>query len=200
MGIRNVSMCTTGAVSAGYSIVLGLAFLTDVIFTIVVCALFITKLRMVSKSVSSSSGYNQRQHRFIVKLAKLTRKYTILVLIACISSLSILGIGAIHLSLTLLMPIDVTINAFCVWLMFSFADNQKIFKKILQCCYCRCCGDQKEFIRNMVSLQSTSDLSKSPMTPSVKSDVETPVAYDNEITLDTDTKSFNVEVDSELKS
>ena len=80
-----------------------------------------------------------------VSLQRLIRKSTSLVVVACLTSICTLGIGAVVRGFALLIPIDVTVNVICVWLMFSFTNQ--VWKRILKylCCCCYCYVFKEEF-------------------------------------------------------
>eukprot|EP01083_Nonionella_stella_P076698 209129_1 len=131
-----------------FTIAMGLLFLFDMIANITLCCLFTYKLRIVIKMGADCSGQDR-------KLQKLMRKQTTLVLVICITSMFVLALGALLYGVSLLMPLDALINAFCIWLMFSFSDP--IWNKITHfccfCCYCNCCGHKDDFMMTLHSLR-----------------------------------------------
>eukprot|EP01084_Bolivina_argentea_P075734 137253_1 len=160
--INGVGICTTGVnVTKEWSIVLGLLFVGDAIFSFLMCFLFVYKLYIVNKPIQRESLNDADEDN---KLAILMRKQTLLVLLAMITSFLMLGLGATnkHLGIiSLFMPIDATVNVFCIWLMFAFANP--IWNKLLYCCcFCGYCCNKENLLQSlsqkMESLRSATDV------------------------------------------
>eukprot|EP01084_Bolivina_argentea_P078832 143056_1 len=130
-----------------FTMTMGLLFLFDLVANVTLCCLFVYKLRVVIRMGADCSGHDR-------KLQKLMRKQTALVLVICITSMVVLALGAFTL-ISLIMPLDAIVNAFCIWLMFSFSDP--IWNKITHCCcfccYCNCCGHKEDFMMTLHSLR-----------------------------------------------
>ncbi|ETO18011.1 hypothetical protein RFI_19282 [Reticulomyxa filosa] len=101
--------------------------IAEICFQLLVCFLFVSKLRKLvimgehtsgeSESSRPSSTTKKREDR----LRRVMHKQTILVAICVISTL-IFMIGVQQAQVTFLIPIDCIVNTFCVWFMFRFAD------------------------------------------------------------------------------
>eukprot|EP01084_Bolivina_argentea_P256803 432520_1 len=140
----NIRVCTTGISRHTLKvIILILLFLMDITSSLFVCALFIYKLRkLIALRVSTTDNGIKPN---ISKFSKLIRKQTILVIIACLSSFIVMVVGVAFPPIALLVHVDVVINSFCVYMLFSFSD--KIWNRIMDiCCYCCLyCGELDDY-------------------------------------------------------
>ena len=146
-------ICTTGTLNSKnnfLSMVMISLFVGDVTYSIFVCGLFVNKLRQTINGSTSDASKQQND-----ELILLSRKQTILVIFACVSSLFTLGMSARIAGISLLVSFDTMTNAICVWFMYNFNKNKwNMFIKYV--CFCWYCCFYKPNIEMSLSNSITS--------------------------------------------
>eukprot|EP01084_Bolivina_argentea_P076685 139010_1 len=127
----------------------------EIIYLILICAMFVYKLNKVVKMTDGLNNEEDNEN----KLKRLMKKQTILVCIACVSTILMWVAGATIPSIGILLHIDTIVNSVCVWLMFKFSD--KVWNKIVSICCCCCCKQDLMLrlysLSNVYSNRSTKD-------------------------------------------
>eukprot|EP01083_Nonionella_stella_P028049 77249_1 len=121
--------------------------LGDVVYSLFVCGLFVYKLVQIIKATrSETETHNARKSNMVL----LVRKQTTLVFIACITSILTIGSSAVVSGPNYCVAIDMTTNAICVWLMYSF--TKQIWNGCIKyvCCCFYCCVYRQELILNQM--------------------------------------------------
>eukprot|EP01083_Nonionella_stella_P106987 309327_1 len=155
LGICTTTDIGTAAASQRIRTVLGFISLNDVFWSIFVCFLFVYKLRSAIKITrAESESHGARKQNMIL----LARKQTTLVVIACITSILTLGLVVVTPGPGYCISLDITTNAICVWLMYSF--NKKMWNGCIKyvCCCCYCCVYKEEVLVKLQSLRSTGSI------------------------------------------
>eukprot|EP01083_Nonionella_stella_P011966 33956_1 len=127
---------------------MGILAAGDIIYSMFVCGLFINKLLEVTKMTNEAS----ENHGMLL----VCRRKTILVLIACSTSLLTMGMSAIISKFGYLISIDTITNAVCVWLMYAF--NKRVWGVCGRCVYCSCfcCVPKPDTSLKLKNVHSTS--------------------------------------------
>ena len=125
----------------------------DIMFSICTMVAFIVPLRRIIKSTLQSNISEQQKHE-LTPLIEAGIKYSILTIVASLSTFLFMVTAGLGLDKAPAMPTDFIINMICMVLMTPYYNKSKIFEKLCcgiikcsQCCLGYCCGYHEDAVK-----------------------------------------------------